>query len=183
MLYDIIKIWYPKFKNKDYAIQVAECSGRPTDVDEVCLQEPVEDDHYSTNRELANETDVNIISVNRAMCHINLTYKFNLLKQIKIEYVQADSNCPNINARTKFWTGFSLVTKSEFISTTQLLPYSPYSPIIASSDLYRFSHLQLYFSGAIFNSTQIQNMVDGLFEKLIKHCQKIINLNDDYYSH
>lgn len=36
-----MKFWYLKLKNKYYDIQEAECSGRPTDVDEASLREPV----------------------------------------------------------------------------------------------------------------------------------------------
>ena len=40
--YDTVKVWYRKFKNKDYDIQEAERSGWPTDVDEARLRELVE---------------------------------------------------------------------------------------------------------------------------------------------
>ena len=43
--YDTVKVWYRKFKNKDYDIQEAERFGRPTDVDEARLRELVEGDH------------------------------------------------------------------------------------------------------------------------------------------
>ncbi|KFM64428.1 Thiamin pyrophosphokinase 1, partial [Stegodyphus mimosarum] len=41
---DTVKVWYQKFKNKDYDIQKAEHSGWPTDVDKAHLQEFVEED-------------------------------------------------------------------------------------------------------------------------------------------
>ncbi len=67
-----MKVWHRKFKNKDYNIQEAECSGRPTDVDDARLWEFVED-QYSTTQELAKELDVRTMSISRAMHHINLT--------------------------------------------------------------------------------------------------------------
>ncbi|GBO22778.1 hypothetical protein AVEN_202803-1 [Araneus ventricosus] len=74
-----------------------------------------------------------------------------------------------------------------------LMQYPPYSPGMAPSDFYQFSHLQFHLDGAIFNSNEeIINEVDlfldscmpQLFaegiEKLSNNC---IDLNSDYYPH
>ncbi|KFM59308.1 hypothetical protein X975_11360, partial [Stegodyphus mimosarum] len=45
-------VWYPKLENKDYDIQEADRSSRPTDVAETRLRELVEDQH-ATTRQLA----------------------------------------------------------------------------------------------------------------------------------
>ena len=50
-----MKIWYQKFKNKHYNIQDTKHSGQLTDVEKAHLQEPVDEDQYSTTRELTKE--------------------------------------------------------------------------------------------------------------------------------
>ncbi|KFM73399.1 Histone-lysine N-methyltransferase SETMAR, partial [Stegodyphus mimosarum] len=94
VLNDTVKVWYRKFKNEDYDIQEAELSGKPTDVDEVCMREFVEEDHYETTKELdvklATELDVSAMFIYRAMHHINLTYKFN--RWVLHELPQADKD-------------------------------------------------------------------------------------------
>ncbi|GBM26422.1 hypothetical protein AVEN_139373-1 [Araneus ventricosus] len=71
-----------------------------------------------------------------------------------------------------------------------------YSPNMAPSDLYLFSHLQLHLDGAIFNSNEEvinevhlflgtrtpQFFAEGI-EKLPKRWQTIADLNGDYYLH
>lgn len=51
--YGIVNIRYRKFKNKDYSIQEAKRSPRSTDIDKARLWERMEEDQYSTIRELA----------------------------------------------------------------------------------------------------------------------------------
>ena len=75
VLYDTMKAWYLKFKNKDYDIQ--EGSGLLTDVDEVRMWGLVEKDQYSTTQELAKELNISDMSISYAMHSKNLMYKFN----------------------------------------------------------------------------------------------------------
>lgn len=65
--YDTMKVWYWKFKNKDYNIQEA-------DVDEARLRALVKD-KYSTIWDLAKKTDIKAMSISRDI--IKLMYKFN----------------------------------------------------------------------------------------------------------
>ncbi|GBL82746.1 hypothetical protein AVEN_106294-1 [Araneus ventricosus] len=76
-----------------------------------------------------------------------------------------------------------------------LMQHPPYSPAMAPSDFYLFSHLQLH-NGAIFNSNEEvinevhlfldsrwpQFFAEGI-EKLSKRWQTIVDLNGDYYPH
>ncbi|KFM71984.1 Histone-lysine N-methyltransferase SETMAR, partial [Stegodyphus mimosarum] len=86
---DTVKVWYQKFKNKDYGIQEAERSGQPTDVDKADLQELVED-QYATTQELAKKLDISAMFISHAMQCINLTYKFNCW--VPHELTQADKD-------------------------------------------------------------------------------------------
>ena len=303
--YDTVKVWYRKFKNKEYDIEEAERCGRPTDVDEARLRELVEEDQYATTRELGKELDVSAMSISRAMHRINLTYKFNrwvpheLTQAHKdrrvnactnlLEYQRKDKILDRIVTCDEKWIYFNNTTQkwgwsapgepvgsvakrtltnkkimlciwwdcrgiihkeylekgktidskvysemlvrvdaaikakrrtefrrkkvmfhqdnakphvSAFTGWTlytlewDLLPHPPYSPDIAPSDFYLFSHLQLLLAGAIFHSAQdVRNEVDLFldsrppsfwaegFEKLPKRWQKIIDLGGDYYPH
>ena len=77
-----------------------------------------------------------------------------------------------------------------------LMIHPPYSPDLAPSDYYLFSHLQLHLQGEIFKDCeQAKNEVDAFLEsrsveffkegieKLPKRWQRIIELNGDYYPH
>ena len=76
VLYDPVKIWNWKFKNKNCNIQEADCSCRPTDVDEAHLRKFVKEDQYSNIKKLAKELDVNYMSITRSMHPVNLMHKF-----------------------------------------------------------------------------------------------------------
>ena len=88
--HDTVKVWYLKFKNKDYDIQEKESSGHRTDVDEACTQWLVEEDQYATTWKLAKELDVSDMSTYHVMLRINLTYKFNCW--VPHELTQADKD-------------------------------------------------------------------------------------------
>lgn len=75
--YDTVKLWYWNFKNKDYGIQEAERSARPTEFDETRLRELVVEDQKSTTRELAKQLNISAMSISRAVYRIDLTYKSN----------------------------------------------------------------------------------------------------------
>ena len=74
--YDTVKVWYQKFKNKDYDIQETEHYGHLTDVNEDRLRGLVEEDQYAITWELAKELVINAMSISCAMHLINLTHKF-----------------------------------------------------------------------------------------------------------
>lgn len=91
----------------------------------------------------------------------------------------------------------SAVTK-EFMAELgwELMMHPPYSPDLAPSDYYLFSHLQLFLRGGIFNSADDVISDVKLFfnsrtpefyskgiKKLPKRWQKVIDLNGDYYPH
>ncbi|GBM30025.1 hypothetical protein AVEN_165597-1 [Araneus ventricosus] len=77
-----------------------------------------------------------------------------------------------------------------------LMQHPPYSPDMAPSNFYLFSHLQMLLDRAIFNSNkEFINEVDLFLdshtpqffaegiEKLPKHWKMIADLNGDYYHH
>ncbi|GBN62039.1 hypothetical protein AVEN_250377-1 [Araneus ventricosus] len=77
-----------------------------------------------------------------------------------------------------------------------LIQHPSYSPDMAPSDFYLFSHLQLHLDGAIFNSNEEvinevhlfldsrtpQFFAEGI-EKLPKRWQAIVDLKGDCYPH
>ncbi|GBM01615.1 Histone-lysine N-methyltransferase SETMAR [Araneus ventricosus] len=97
----------------------------------------------------------------------------------------------NARPRVSTMTGWTLY-KLEW----DLMQHPPYSPDMAPSDFYLFSHLQLHLDGAIFNSNEEvinevhlfldsrtpQFFAEGI-EKLPKRWQTIVDLNGDYYPH
>ncbi|KFM74816.1 hypothetical protein X975_02217, partial [Stegodyphus mimosarum] len=93
--YDNVKVWYPKFKNKDYDIGEAKRSGQFTYADKACLQELVEENQYATTRELAKELDISIIFIS---C-INVMYKFN--RRLLHELIQAHKDRHVLEYRCK----------------------------------------------------------------------------------
>lgn len=105
----------------------------------------------------------------------------------KVVMFHQDNARPHVSA----WTNWNLY-KLEW----DLMPHPPYSPDMAPSDYYLFSHLQLHLSGEIFNSSEEVKKEVDLFldsrspeffkegiEKLPKRWQKIVELNGDYYPH
>ncbi|KFM69950.1 Histone-lysine N-methyltransferase SETMAR, partial [Stegodyphus mimosarum] len=83
-----VRIWYRKFKNKDYNIQEAQRSGQPIDVNEARQRELVEEDQFATTSELAKEFSA--MSISLTMHPINLTFKFN--HWVPYERTQADKD-------------------------------------------------------------------------------------------
>ncbi|GBM46518.1 hypothetical protein AVEN_52158-1 [Araneus ventricosus] len=97
----------------------------------------------------------------------------------------------NARAHVSTMTGWTLY-KLEW----DLIQNSSYSPDMAHSDFYLFSHLQLHLDGAIFNSNEEvinevllfldsrtpQFFAEGI-EKLPKRWQKIVDFIGDYYPH
>ncbi|GBN21361.1 hypothetical protein AVEN_192474-1 [Araneus ventricosus] len=97
----------------------------------------------------------------------------------------------NVREHVSTMTGWTLY-KLEW----DFIQYPPYSPDMAPSDFYLFSHLQLHLDGAIFNSNEevvnevhlfldsrpLQFFAEGI-EKLPKRWQTIVYLNGDYYPH
>ncbi|GBN71225.1 Histone-lysine N-methyltransferase SETMAR [Araneus ventricosus] len=94
----------------------------------------------------------------------------------------------NARSHVSTMTGWTLY-KLEW----DLIQHPPYSPDMAPSDFYPFSHLQLHLVGAIFNSNEEVINEDHLFldsrtpqffaegiEKLPKCWQTIVDLNGDY---
>ncbi|GBM32644.1 hypothetical protein AVEN_89641-1 [Araneus ventricosus] len=75
------------------------------------------------------------------------------------------------------------------------MQHPPYSPDMAPSDFYLFSHLQLHLDGAIFNSNEEvinefdlfldlptpQFFAEGI-EKLPKRWRTIVDFKGDHYS-
>ena len=53
--YDIVKVWYCKYKIRNYKIQEAEHSGWLTDTHETYLPELVKEDQYSIMPDLGKE--------------------------------------------------------------------------------------------------------------------------------
>ena len=123
--HDSVKVWYRKLQNKDHKIQKVERSRWPTNVGEVSLWKFVEDDPYSTTRELTKELCVSATLISRTMHRINLMRKFNCgclmsrMKKMKTGVFRPVTIFLYINTRIKFCTGLSLVTKSGFTSTTE----------------------------------------------------------------
>lgn len=91
----------------------------------------------------------------------------------------------------------SKVTK-QFLSELgwELMMHPPYSPDLAPSDYYLFSHLQLFLRGGIFNSadeviSEVKSFYAGQtpefyskgIKKLPKRWQKVIDDNGEYYPH
>jgi len=77
-----------------------------------------------------------------------------------------------------------------------LMTHPPYSPDLAPSDYYLFSHLQLHLRGEIFkDSEEAKKEVDAFLEsrppeffkegieKLPKRWEKVVALHGDYYPH
>ncbi|KFM65379.1 Mariner Mos1 transposase, partial [Stegodyphus mimosarum] len=124
--YDAVKVWYRKFKSKDYDIQEAEHSGRHTDAEEASLQEFMEEHQYATTQELAKELDVSAMFISRVTHRINVTYKFS--RWVPHELPQADKDrrvraCTNLleyQRKNKVQDKSSLVITSGFTSTTQV---------------------------------------------------------------
>ena len=81
---DTVKVWYRRIKNN--GIQEAEFFSPRTDVDGARLREFVEEDQYSTTKELTKELDFSTMPISRTM--INLTYKFN--RWVSYELNEAD---------------------------------------------------------------------------------------------
>ncbi|XP_035208125.1 histone-lysine N-methyltransferase SETMAR-like [Stegodyphus dumicola] len=99
--YDIMNVWYRKFRCKDCDIQEAERSGRPVDVDEARLRE-LKEDQCATARELAKEIDVRTMSIRCTVHGINLTYKFNRWKPQELAQADKDRRvraCTNLPAK------------------------------------------------------------------------------------
>ncbi|GBM10466.1 hypothetical protein AVEN_263374-1 [Araneus ventricosus] len=105
----------------------------------------------------------------------------------KVVLFHQDSARPHVSTMTG-WTLYKL--------EWDLIQHPPYSPDMALSDFYLFSHLQLHLDGAIFNSNEEvmneahlfldlrtpQFFAEGI-EKLPKCRQTIVDLNGDYYPH
>ncbi|GBM01205.1 hypothetical protein AVEN_253607-1 [Araneus ventricosus] len=76
-----------------------------------------------------------------------------------------------------------------------LIQHPPYSPDMAPSDFYLFSHQQLHLDDTIFNSNEeVINEVDLFLDSLTpqffaegieksKRWQTIVDLKGDYYPH
>ncbi|GBM69777.1 Histone-lysine N-methyltransferase SETMAR [Araneus ventricosus] len=97
----------------------------------------------------------------------------------------------NARPRVSTMTGWTLY-KLEW----DLIQHPPYSPDMAPSNFYLFSHLQLHFDGTIFDSNEeVINEVHLFLDsrtpqfftegigKLPKRWQTIVDLNGDYYHH
>ncbi|GBN55130.1 hypothetical protein AVEN_10529-1 [Araneus ventricosus] len=86
------------------------------------------------------------------------------------------------NARTRVNTmaGWTLY-KLEWV----LMQHPPYSPDMALSDFYPFSHLQLHHDGGIFNSNEVINVemrvrLGGMKTKMKRLCVKHNLLKHNY---
>ncbi|GBM07816.1 hypothetical protein AVEN_33099-1 [Araneus ventricosus] len=105
----------------------------------------------------------------------------------KVVLFHQDNTRPHVGKMTG-WTLYKL--------EWDLVQHLPYSPNMAASVFYPFSHLQLHLDGAIFNSNEEvmnesdlfldsrvpQFFVEGI-EKLPKRWQTIVDLNGNYYPH
>ncbi|GBM92836.1 hypothetical protein AVEN_222035-1 [Araneus ventricosus] len=105
----------------------------------------------------------------------------------KVVVFHQDNARPHVSTMT----GWTLYTME-----WDLTQHPPFSPDMASSDFYLFSHLQLHLDGAIFNSNEEVINEVHLFldlrtpqffaeriEKLPKRWQTIADLNGNFYRH
>ncbi|GBM35578.1 hypothetical protein AVEN_121033-1 [Araneus ventricosus] len=100
----------------------------------------------------------------------------------KVVLFNQDNAWPHVSMMTG-WTLYKL--------EWDLMQHPPYSPDIAPSDFYLFSHLQLHLHGTIFNANEVDVFLDSLMsqfftegiEEFTKRWQTIVDLNRDYYSH
>ncbi|GBN35182.1 hypothetical protein AVEN_233397-1 [Araneus ventricosus] len=103
------------------------------------------------------------------------------------ELFHQDNARPHVSTMTS-WTLYKL--------EWGLLQHQPFSPNMAPSDSYLFSHLQLHLDGAIFNSNEevineVHLFLDSptpqffakRIEKLTKRWQTIVDLNAYLYPH
>ncbi|GBM36339.1 Histone-lysine N-methyltransferase SETMAR [Araneus ventricosus] len=75
--YDTIKVWFQKFKARNFDIEDEPRSGRPIEVDCEQLKQIIDQDRNVSTRTIALELDVCQTAIVNALKRINLTFKFN----------------------------------------------------------------------------------------------------------
>ncbi|GBL88198.1 Histone-lysine N-methyltransferase SETMAR [Araneus ventricosus] len=75
--YDTIKVWFQKFKSRNFDIEDEPRSGRPIEVDCEQLKQNIDQDRNVSTRTIVLELDVCQKTIVKVLKRINLTVKFN----------------------------------------------------------------------------------------------------------